>query len=52
MYNSLSHHMHTNNLLVPEESGFRQGSPTEYFFKLADSVLNLLTKTACGWNIL
>jgi hypothetical protein len=29
MYNRLSQHMHTNNVLVPERFGFRQGSSTE-----------------------
>jgi hypothetical protein len=28
MYNRLSHHMHTNNILVSEQFGFRQGSST------------------------
>jgi hypothetical protein len=38
-----SQHMHTNNILVPEQSGFRQGSYTENAaFKLTDSVLKSL----------
>jgi hypothetical protein len=40
MYSRLSHHMHTNNILVPEQFGFRQGICTENgAFKLTDSVL-------------
>jgi hypothetical protein len=40
MYSRLSHHMHTNNILVPEQFGFRQGSSTENAaFKLTDIVL-------------
>jgi hypothetical protein len=41
MYNRLNHHMHTNNILVPEQFGFRQGkSMDNAAFKLTDSVLN------------
>jgi hypothetical protein len=44
MYNRLSNHMHTNNIIVPEPFGFRQGSYTEYAaFKLT-VYSNLLTK--------
>jgi len=44
MYSGLSHHMHTNNVLVPEQFGFRQGSSTENAaFKLT-VYSNLLTK--------
>jgi hypothetical protein len=40
MYNRLSHHMHSNNILVPEQFGFGQGKSTENVaFKLTDSVL-------------
>jgi hypothetical protein len=40
MYNRLSHHMHTNNMLVPEKFGFRQGKCTgNAAFKLTNSVL-------------
>jgi hypothetical protein len=40
IYNRLSHHMHTKNVLVPEQFGFRQGSSTENAaFKLTDIVL-------------
>jgi hypothetical protein len=38
MYNRLSHHMHTNNILVPEQFGFRKGISTENStFKLTDN---------------
>jgi hypothetical protein len=40
MYNRLSHHMQTNNILVPEQSGFRKNMSTEdSAFKLTDKVL-------------
>jgi hypothetical protein len=40
MYNRLSHHMHTNNILVMEQFGFRKGLSTEDVdFKLTDNVL-------------
>jgi hypothetical protein len=29
MYNRLSHHMHINNILIPEQLGFRQWRSTE-----------------------
>jgi hypothetical protein len=29
MFNRLNHHMHTNNILVPEQFGFWKGIPTE-----------------------
>jgi hypothetical protein len=45
MYNRLSHHMHTNNILVPEQFGFRQGKSTENAaFKLTDSVLKSINQ--------
>jgi len=51
VYSKLSHHMHTNNILVPEQFGFRQGSSTENAaFKLTDSVpksINQKKKKAC-----
>jgi hypothetical protein len=28
-YNSLHYHMHTNNILIPEQFGFQKGIPTE-----------------------
>jgi hypothetical protein len=31
MYNRLSHHMHTNNILVTEQFGFRQGKSREIY---------------------
>jgi hypothetical protein len=40
MCSRLSHHMHTNNILVPEHFGFRQGKFTDNAaFKLTNSVL-------------
>jgi hypothetical protein len=45
MYNRLSHHMHTNNILVPEQFHIRHGKSTENVaFKLTNGVLNMLTK--------
>jgi len=39
MYNRLSHHMHANNVLVPEQMGFRQRKSTvNAAFKLTNSV--------------
>jgi hypothetical protein len=38
MYNRLSHHMHTNNILVLEQFGFRQEKSTENgAFKLTNN---------------
>jgi hypothetical protein len=38
MYNRLSHYIHTNNILVPEQFGFRQGKSRENAaFKLTNS---------------
>jgi hypothetical protein len=40
MYNRLSHHVHTNNILTPEQFGFRQGKSTDNAaFKPTNSVL-------------
>jgi hypothetical protein len=45
MYNSLLQRMHTNNILVPEQSGFRQGKSTENTaFKSTKSALKSLTQ--------
>jgi hypothetical protein len=45
MYNRISHHMHTNNIIVQEEFGFRQQSSTENAaFKLTDNVLKSINK--------
>jgi hypothetical protein len=39
-YNRLSHNIHTNSMLVPEQFGFRKGISTEdAAFKLTDNVL-------------
>jgi hypothetical protein len=40
LYNRLSHHMHTNKILVPEKFHFRQGKSTDNAAsKLTDSIL-------------
>jgi hypothetical protein len=45
MYDGLSHHIHTNNILVPEQFGFRKGVSTEdAALKLTDSVLKSVNK--------
>jgi hypothetical protein len=45
MYNRLSHYLKTNNILVPEQFGFRKGISTENAaFKLIDSVLKSLNQ--------
>jgi hypothetical protein len=45
MYNRLSHHMHTNNILVPEQYGFRKGvSTADTAFKLTDNVLKSINQ--------
>jgi hypothetical protein len=37
--------MHTNNISIPEQFGFRQGSPTENAaFKLTDSVFKSINQ--------
>jgi hypothetical protein len=54
MYNRLSHHMHTNNTLVPEQFGLRQGKSTDNAaFMLSNSVLKSINqKMHVGGNIL
>jgi hypothetical protein len=45
MYNKLSHHMHTNNILVPEHFGFRQGKTTNNAaFKLTNCVIKSINQ--------
>jgi hypothetical protein len=45
MYNRLSHHMHTNNTLIPEQFGFRQGKSTDNAaFKLTNSALKSINQ--------
>jgi hypothetical protein len=45
MHSRLSHHLHTNNILVPEQRGFRKGITTENAaFKLTDSVFKSLNQ--------
>jgi hypothetical protein len=43
MYNMLSHYFQTNDIIVPEQFGFRKGIGTENAaFKVTYSVLNSL----------
>jgi hypothetical protein len=45
MYNRLSHHMHTDNVLVPEQFGFRKGVSTENAaFRLTGNVLRSINQ--------
>jgi hypothetical protein len=45
MYSRLSHYLQTNNILVPEQFGFRKEISTENAaFKLTDSVLKSLNQ--------
>jgi hypothetical protein len=45
MYDRLSHHVHTSNILVPEKFGFRKGVSTEdAALKLTDSLLKSVNK--------
>jgi hypothetical protein len=45
MYNRLNHYLQTNNVLVPEQSGFRKGISTENAaFKLTDSVFKSINE--------
>jgi hypothetical protein len=45
MYITLSHDRHTNNILVPEQFGFRHGISTENAaFKLTDSILKYINQ--------
>jgi hypothetical protein len=45
MYNTLSHHVHTNNIFVSERFGFRKGISTEDAdFKLRDNVLKSINQ--------
>jgi hypothetical protein len=40
MYSRINQHIHCNNILIPEQYGFRKGISTEYAaFKPIDSVL-------------
>jgi hypothetical protein len=54
MYNRLSHYLLTNNILVPEQYGFRKGISTENAaFKLMDGVVkSVIQKNACWWKFL
>jgi hypothetical protein len=41
MHSRLNQHLHSNNVLVPEQHAFRQGISTEYAaFRLIESVLS------------
>jgi hypothetical protein len=43
MHNRLSHHLHTNNILVSEQHGFKKGISTENaVFRLTDSVFKCM----------
>jgi aspartate carbamoyltransferase catalytic subunit len=45
MYKKLSHHIHTNSILVSENFGFRKETSFESAtFKLTDSVLKFLNQ--------
>jgi hypothetical protein len=45
MHSRLSHHLYTNNILVPEQHAFRKGMSTEdAAFKLTDSVFRSLNQ--------
>jgi hypothetical protein len=48
MHNSLGHYLQTNNLLFPEQFGFRNGMSIEnVVFKLTDGTLKYVIKNAC-----
>jgi len=45
MHHRLNQHLHTNNILVPEQHAFRKGTSTvDATFKLTDSVLKSLNQ--------
>jgi hypothetical protein len=45
MHSTLSHHLYSNNILVPEQLAFRTGTSTEdAAFKLTDSVFRSLNQ--------
>jgi hypothetical protein len=54
MYNRLSHHMQTNNILVSEQFGFMKDVSTEdAAFKLTDNLSKSINqKNACWRNVL
>jgi hypothetical protein len=53
MHNRLSHYLQNNNILVPEQFGFRKWMFIEdAAFKLTESVSKSLNKNARWWNIL
>jgi hypothetical protein len=45
MHSRLSHHLHTNNILVSEQHGFKKGISTENaVFRLTDSVFKSINQ--------
>ena len=45
MHSRLSHHLHTNNILVTEQCGFRKGISTEdAAWRLTDNVLKSINQ--------
>jgi hypothetical protein len=49
MHSMLSHHLHTNNVFVPERHAFRKGISTENAaFRLKDSVFKSLNQKLHG----
>jgi hypothetical protein len=52
MHNSIGNYLQTNNMLFPEQFGFRNGMSSENAsFKLIDGILKSVIN-ACWWNIL
>jgi hypothetical protein len=53
MYNRISHYLKADNILVPEQLGFRKGiSITNAAFQLTDCILKSLNQKMHWWNIL
>jgi hypothetical protein len=51
MHNRLSHYLQNNNILVPEQFGFRKGMSIENAsFKLTDSILKSINKKKACWQ--
>jgi hypothetical protein len=52
MYNRFSHHKHSNNILLTEQFGFRQGKSIENAaFKITNSVLRSSNQKMNGGGI-
>jgi hypothetical protein len=50
MHDRLNHYLQTNNILIPEQSGFKKGTSTENAtIKLTSK--SKKSKNACWWNI-